>query len=168
MSGKIRTYCLSIVLVISVSSQAAYAGCLTEQQVRADQIKFVQASLTAAAMTCQGNRRDEILKIYNLFIGRYRSEILGSLTDLALYYRSETSANYRDALDQHIIRQTNSALVGGREMPDFCQTLLMKTADLAATPQVDSLQWVDEMPIHYEPVIKACKSQEFPQLASSE
>lgn len=168
MSGKVRTYAILTLLAISIFSQTAYAGCLTERQVRADQIKFVQASLTAAAMRCRGNRRDQILKVYNFFISRYRSDLMGSLQDLSLYYKSETANGYSDALDQHIIDQTNYVLMAGGENPEFCGELIMKATNLTATPEIDSTDWLMVLPIRYEPLIEACHSQSLPQLVSNQ
>lgn len=166
MLGNIRTYITYTIIVVSIFSQAAYAGCLTEKQVRADQIKFVQASLTAAAMHCRGNRRDQILKIYNHFISHYRSDLMGSLRDLSLFYKSETANDSSAALDRHIKLQTNYVLIVGGGIPEFCDDLLAKTANLTAKKEVDSTDWLTGLPIGYEPIIEACNSQPFPQLAS--
>lgn len=168
MLGKIRTYIVFSSLAVTMSFQAAFAGCLTEKQVRADQIKFVQASLTAAAMSCRGNHRDQILKVYNFFISRYRSDLMGSLMDLSLYYQGEISDGYSDALDRHIVDQTNYVLMAGGEIPEFCDDLLLKTANLTATPEIDSTDWLMVLPIRYEPLIKACHSQPIQQLASNQ
>ena len=168
MLGNIRTYITYTIFAVSIFSQAAYAGCLSEKQVRADQIKFVQASLTAAAMSCRGNSRDQILKIYNFYISRYRTDLMGSLMDLRLYYQSETANGFSEALDRHIILQTNYALAAGGEIPEFCNDLLVKTANLIATPEIESTDWLTVLPIGYAPIIKACTGQPFPQLASSQ
>ena len=168
MLGKIKTSSIHTVLAVTMVSQVAYAGCLTEKQVRADQIKFVQASLTAAAMSCRGNSRDQILKVYNFFISKYRSELMGSLLDLSLYYQSEIADGYSDALDRHIVDQTNYVLMVGGEIPEFCDELILKTTNLTATPEVTSSDWLRVLPIRYEPVIEACHSQSLPQLVSNQ
>lgn len=168
ISGKIRTYVVLTLLAIFTTSQAAQAGCLSGQQVRADQIKFVQANLTAAALYCRGNRRDQILKIYNHFISRYRNELQLSLADLAHYYQSEMVSNYGSALDAHITLQTNYILAVSSDVPAFCDEILTNTAELVAMPDVDSVAWLNEMPIGYEPVIKACQAPLFRKIASSE
>ena len=168
MLGNVKTYTVLTLLAISASFQAAHAGCLTDKQVRADQIKFVQASLTAAAMSCKGNRRDQILKVYNFFISRYRSDLMGSLLDLSLYYESETANGYSEALDRHIVDQTNYVLMAGGEIPEFCDELIMKTTNLTATPEIDSTDWLMVLPIRYEPLIEACQSQSLPQLVSNQ
>ncbi len=168
MLGKIRTYIVFSLLTVTMSFQAAHAGCLTEKQVRADQIKFVQASLTAAAMSCRGNRRDQILKVYNFFISRYRSDLMGSLMDLSLYYQGEISDGYIDALDRHIVDQTNYVRMAGGQIPEFCDNLILKTANLTTTPEIDSTDWLMVLPIRYEPLIKACSSHSIQQLASNQ
>jgi hypothetical protein len=167
MSGKICRYIVLILLMITTASQAAYAGCLTEKQVRADQVRFVQASLTAAAMQCRGNNRDQILKIYNYFISHYRTDLMDGLINLRLYYQDEMNNEHSHALDRHITLQINYVLSVGQGLPEFCNEILANTTSLVSEPTIDSREWLSGLPIGYEPIVKACPSQPFPQLASS-
>lgn len=145
---KTSTIAASIAL-LGTAAQAAEV-CMQSDEVKADQVRFVETQMRVATLQCRGGGHRDIVGLYNDFVRAKRPYFIEAESPLRTFLkRSE-----KGALDSYVVGVANRVSLGASQVTQFCDRARM--ALQMADKMNDPSGLVTLMPVPYEQPERSC------------
>ena len=133
----------------SVSSAVSASSCVTVNELKADQIRFLDMQLRVAALQCR-NRGIGFPGLYNAFVLTHRKAIQASRAPVEQYLARATRIN----IDNYTTNLANRISFESIKVENFCDEAALSAVFMVEL--ADPLDGLDLMPIDYSPPRGMC------------
>jgi hypothetical protein len=132
----------------TVSSSVATA-CVTVEELRADQVRFLDMQLRVAALQCR-DRGNGFPGLYNAFVLTHRKTIQASRAPVEQYLARATRIN----IDNYTTNLANRISLASIKVENFCEEAALSAVFMVEL--ANPLDGLDLMPIDYSPPRGMC------------
>ena len=136
-------------LVAATALSATVSACVTVEELKADQIRFLDMQLRVAAIQCR-NREVGFPGLYNAFVLTHRPFIQASRAPVERYLARATKIN----IDNYTTNLANHISFESIKVQDFCGEAALSAVFMVEL--ADPLDGLDLMPISYNPPRGMC------------
>ncbi|WP_417450281.1 hypothetical protein [Kordiimonas sp.] len=128
--------------VAAVMSTAASASCVSVEELRADQVRFLDMQLRVAALQCR-NRGNGFPGLYNAFALTHKKSIQASRMPVEQYLARLSHIN----MDGYTTQLANRLSFESIKVKNFCEEAALSAVFMVEL--ADPLDGLDLMPINY-------------------
>lgn len=146
---KLRQF-LSVLVVFTSASVQATEVCMRPQEVRADQIRFVDTQLRIAALQCVNAGLRDMTALYNDFARSKRPYFIEAAKPLKDFLKRTKRGN----LDKYVVSMANRLSLDSAQHTQFCERSRFAMQMSAKMPNPVGL--ITLMPITYHQPERTC------------
>ncbi|WP_262691343.1 hypothetical protein [Kordiimonas aestuarii] len=136
-------------VLAAVMSSAASAACVSVEELRADQMRFLDMQLRVAALQCR-NRGNGFPGLYNAFVLVHKKSIQASRVPVEQYLARLSHIS----MDGYTTSLANRVSFESIKVKNFCEEAALSAVFLIEL--ADPLDGLDLMPIDYSPPRGMC------------
>lgn len=125
------------------------AACVTVEELRADQVRFLDMQLRVAALQCR-DRGNGFPGLYNAFVLTHRKSIQASREPVERYLARATRIN----IDNYTTNLANRISLASIKVENFCEEAALSAVFMVEL--ANPLDGLDLMPIDYSPPRGMC------------
>ena len=148
---KLKTSLLSVLLA-SVSVQAN-EHCMQSEEVKADQVRFVETQMRIAALQCRGGGHRDMVGLYNDFVRSKRPYFIEAEGPLRTFLKRAEKGD----LEGYVTEVANKVSLHSGSVEQFCDRSRMALAMAFKMPDPAGL--VALMPVKYRQPERSCATQ---------
>lgn len=146
---KVRQFLSAIAVLTSTSTQAAEV-CMQPQEVKADQIRFVDTQLRIAALQCVNAGLRDMTMLYNDFARSKRPYFIEATKPLKEFLKRTK----RGSIDRYVVSMANQLSLDSAQQTKFCDR--SRFAMQMSTKMPNPAGLITLMPISYQQPERTC------------